>query len=146
VFILLPVCTVHCVQSLKDELTNSPKRERPTSQSIPHLEETLNKLTIAEARAQHAEATVEELTRENEELNLDILDISDEYAQLQEMHDQLVEALAEARDNHKAFTLTVTMGCQTDSEITKVRSHVYGARFPAEIYTRGCHWIPRMFA
>jgi hypothetical protein len=22
----------------------------------------------------------------------------------------------------------------------------YGARFPAEIYTRGCHWIPRMFA
>jgi hypothetical protein len=21
-----------------------------------------------------------------------------------------------------------------------------GARFPAEIYTRGCHWIPRMFA
>jgi hypothetical protein len=23
---------------------------------------------------------------------------------------------------------------------------VYGARFSAEIYTRGCHWIPRMFA
>jgi hypothetical protein len=22
----------------------------------------------------------------------------------------------------------------------------YGARFPTEIYTRGCHWIPRMFA
>jgi hypothetical protein len=22
----------------------------------------------------------------------------------------------------------------------------HGARFPAEIYTRGCHWIPRMFA
>jgi hypothetical protein len=22
----------------------------------------------------------------------------------------------------------------------------YGARFSAEIYTRGCHWIPRMFA
>jgi dynein heavy chain len=22
----------------------------------------------------------------------------------------------------------------------------YGARFPAEIYSRGCHWIPRMFA
>jgi hypothetical protein len=21
-----------------------------------------------------------------------------------------------------------------------------GARFPTEIYTRGCHWIPRMFA
>jgi sugar phosphate permease len=23
---------------------------------------------------------------------------------------------------------------------------VYGARFPTETYTRGCHWIPRMFA
>jgi hypothetical protein len=23
---------------------------------------------------------------------------------------------------------------------------VYGARFPTEICTRGCHWIPRMFA
>jgi serine/threonine protein kinase len=23
---------------------------------------------------------------------------------------------------------------------------VYGARFPTESYTRGCHWIPRMFA
>jgi hypothetical protein len=23
---------------------------------------------------------------------------------------------------------------------------LYGARFPAEINTRGCHWIPRMFA
>jgi hypothetical protein len=23
---------------------------------------------------------------------------------------------------------------------------LYGARFPTEIYTRGCHWIPRMFA
>jgi hypothetical protein len=22
----------------------------------------------------------------------------------------------------------------------------YGARFSTEIYTRGCHWIPRMFA
>jgi ankyrin repeat protein len=22
----------------------------------------------------------------------------------------------------------------------------YGARFQTEIYTRGCHWIPRMFA
>jgi hypothetical protein len=25
-------------------------------------------------------------------------------------------------------------------------TYVYGARFPTEIYTRGCHWIPRMFA
>jgi hypothetical protein len=24
--------------------------------------------------------------------------------------------------------------------------HRHGARFPTEIYTRGCHWIPRMFA
>jgi hypothetical protein len=22
----------------------------------------------------------------------------------------------------------------------------YGARFPAEIYTRGCYWIPRLLA
>jgi hypothetical protein len=22
----------------------------------------------------------------------------------------------------------------------------YGARFSTEIYTRGCHWIPRLFA
>jgi hypothetical protein len=26
------------------------------------------------------------------------------------------------------------------------RSVMHGARFPTEIYTRGCHWIPRMFA
>jgi hypothetical protein len=25
-------------------------------------------------------------------------------------------------------------------------AELYGARFPTEIYTRGCHWIPRMFA
>jgi hypothetical protein len=25
-------------------------------------------------------------------------------------------------------------------------SAMHGARFPTEIYTRGCHWIPRMFA
>jgi hypothetical protein len=25
-------------------------------------------------------------------------------------------------------------------------SPMHGARFPTEIYTRGCHWIPRMFA
>jgi hypothetical protein len=30
------------------------------------------------------------------------------------------------------------------SSFTKAGSH--GARFSAEIYTRGCHWIPRMFA
>ena len=29
-----------------------------------------------------------------------------------------------------------------ESEVTAV---VCGARFPAEIYTRGFHWIPRMF-
>jgi hypothetical protein len=26
------------------------------------------------------------------------------------------------------------------------RGALHGARFSAEIYTRGCHWIPRMFA
>jgi hypothetical protein len=26
-----------------------------------------------------------------------------------------------------------------------VRRLMHGARFSAEIYTRGCHWIPRMF-
>jgi hypothetical protein len=30
-------------------------------------------------------------------------------------------------------------------DLVKV-ARVYGARFSAEIYTRGCHWIPRMFA
>ena len=25
-------------------------------------------------------------------------------------------------------------------------AYVYGARFSAEIYTRGCHWIPRLLA
>jgi hypothetical protein len=29
-------------------------------------------------------------------------------------------------------------------EVEPFRRH--GARFSAEIYTRGCHWIPRMFA
>jgi hypothetical protein len=28
----------------------------------------------------------------------------------------------------------------------KSRYAAYGARFPTEIYTRGCHWIPRLFA
>jgi hypothetical protein len=27
-----------------------------------------------------------------------------------------------------------------------VNISLHGARFSAEIYTRGCHWIPRMFA
>jgi hypothetical protein len=29
---------------------------------------------------------------------------------------------------------------------TRLRDAAYDARFPTEIYTRGCHWIPRMFA
>jgi hypothetical protein len=29
---------------------------------------------------------------------------------------------------------------------TGISVYMYGARFSAEIYTRGCHWIPRMFA
>jgi hypothetical protein len=33
---------------------------------------------------------------------------------------------------------------RSGSEATEVVVH--GARFPTEIYTRGCHWIPRMFA
>jgi methylenetetrahydrofolate dehydrogenase (NADP+)/methenyltetrahydrofolate cyclohydrolase/formyltetrahydrofolate synthetase len=31
-------------------------------------------------------------------------------------------------------------------ESTTKSDEVCGARFPTEIYTRGCHWIPRMFA
>jgi hypothetical protein len=27
-----------------------------------------------------------------------------------------------------------------------VSSRVHGARFSTEIYTRGCHWFPRLFA
>ena len=30
--------------------------------------------------------------------------------------------------------------------LVALRKRRYGARFSAEIYTRGCHWIPRMFA
>jgi hypothetical protein len=29
---------------------------------------------------------------------------------------------------------------------SSVGMSLHGARFSAEIYTRGCHWIPRMFA
>jgi hypothetical protein len=31
-------------------------------------------------------------------------------------------------------------------EVQEQLFEVHGARFSAEIYTRGCHWIPRMFA
>jgi hypothetical protein len=31
-------------------------------------------------------------------------------------------------------------------ELSQLTAGLYGARFPTEIYTRGCHWIPRMFA
>jgi hypothetical protein len=30
--------------------------------------------------------------------------------------------------------------------IADVVGLLYGARFSAEIYTRGCHWIPRLLA
>jgi hypothetical protein len=54
---------------------------------------------------------------------------------------------------------TPVLGCQISSALQPrfmgsdkkqyLRSRInwaYGARFPTEIYTRGCHWIPRMFA
>jgi hypothetical protein len=31
-------------------------------------------------------------------------------------------------------------------QIARPQNPLYGARFPTEIYTRGCHWIPRMLA
>jgi hypothetical protein len=33
-----------------------------------------------------------------------------------------------------------------DQQVSEAEKYGYGARFPTEIYTRGCHWIPRMFA
>jgi HrpA-like RNA helicase len=30
--------------------------------------------------------------------------------------------------------------------VLKESAKTHGARFPTEIYTRRCHWIPRMFA
>lgn len=50
--------------------------------------------------------------------------MADEFNQLQEMHDQLVDALAEARANQVQPKLTVTVGSQTDATVTKVRSYV----------------------
>jgi hypothetical protein len=35
---------------------------------------------------------------------------------------------------------------QQSQQITQSFQLQHGARFPTEIYTRGCHWIPRMFA
>jgi hypothetical protein len=38
-------------------------------------------------------------------------------------------------------------GTYLDShDYSGLQSDWHGARFPTEIYTRGCHWIPRMFA
>jgi hypothetical protein len=39
-----------------------------------------------------------------------------------------------------------TITLPTGASIKLSTRSLYGARFPAEIYTRGCHWIPRMFA
>jgi hypothetical protein len=35
---------------------------------------------------------------------------------------------------------------ETILNLPAIASFLYGARFLTEIYTRGCHWIPRMFA
>jgi hypothetical protein len=37
-------------------------------------------------------------------------------------------------------------GVPKHEQLAALNGGVYGARFPAEIYTRGCHWIPRKFA
>jgi hypothetical protein len=37
-------------------------------------------------------------------------------------------------------------GASITIRVKAVDAAVHGARFSAEIYTRGCHWIPRMFA
>jgi hypothetical protein len=37
-----------------------------------------------------------------------------------------------------------TNRCHKDATCTDIVRH--GSFFPTEIYTRGCHWIPRMFA
>jgi hypothetical protein len=39
-----------------------------------------------------------------------------------------------------------TTACLFIFYIIGIPGGMHGARFSAEIYTRGCHWIPRMFA
>jgi hypothetical protein len=44
--------------------------------------------------------------------------------------------------------LLETVRCAFSPWILRVRVvglRLYGARFPTKLYTRGCHWIPRMF-
>jgi hypothetical protein len=55
------------------------------------------------------------------------------------------------RQTLKAFVAVVlkrvAVRFECDELLMLVAARVgYGARFPTEIYTRGCHWIPRMFA
>jgi hypothetical protein len=45
---------------------------------------------------------------------------------------------ADARHGHVSVPVQQTV----DSEVVPL----YRARFPTEIYTRGCHWFPRLLA
>jgi hypothetical protein len=48
--------------------------------------------------------------------------------------------------SHTTTTASAAAPEVTERELTDAFNQMYGARFPTEIYTRGCHWFPRMFA
>jgi hypothetical protein len=58
----------------------------------------------------------------------------------QEVHAGLQQGAAPV----KWTTLLLTMAGQPDAPVEECEW--YGARFQTEFHTRGCHWIPRMFA
>jgi ATP-binding cassette subfamily C (CFTR/MRP) protein 4 len=51
-----------------------------------------------------------------------------------------------ANDSGERFVELMESGLDDHSRAYLAFIAVHGARFSAEIYTRGCHWIPRMFA
>jgi hypothetical protein len=56
----------------------------------------------------------------------------------------MVKMLEALPTQHGYFVSNCPAHCQTGTNSSW--TSMYGARFPTEIYTRGCHWIPRMFA
>jgi hypothetical protein len=62
-------------------------------------------------------------------------------------HDQSMLIDADQQVNTKTDTWRMKYRFHFEEYTTQLNTfRVYGARFPTEIYTRGCHWIPRMLA
>jgi hypothetical protein len=49
-------------------------------------------------------------------------------------------------DDTSMIAAAVALASTVDEVVLAIGTDLHGARFPTEIYTRGCHWIPRMFA